>query len=111
MDGYGLARAVKHPGNYKPIIFCSVSLIGIGLLMVVLGIVLLLLDHIELGPPVYDPEYERHEGTSLATVMGKYSSLQSLFDVSKQQPNFPSSPIQQVQCLLLSVVSSSWATS
>lgn len=71
MDGHVIVRAVKHPANYKPIIFCSISLVAVGSIMVILGIVIMLIDHVEMGPPHFDPLYERYEGSSLASVMGK----------------------------------------
>lgn len=57
--------------KYKPIIFCSVFLVAIGILMVIFGIIVLLIDHVELGPPVFDNEYERYSGSSLFHIVGK----------------------------------------
>ena len=65
-------QAVRYPGNYKPIIFCTISMVAIGILMLVLGLVLVLLDHIEMGPPHFDALYERYEGTSLPGIIGEY---------------------------------------
>lgn len=65
-----LLEAVKCSSNYQPIIFCSISLIGIGMLLVVAGAIVVLIDHVELGPPQYDREYERYVGSSLAHIVG-----------------------------------------
>ena len=72
IDGNVLINAVKHRANYKPIIFCSISLAAIGMLMVVLGMVIMMIDHVELGPPHYDSQYERYEGSNLAHITGKF---------------------------------------
>lgn len=65
-----LKEAVECSANYRPIIFCSASLIAVGLLLVVAGGVVMFIDHIELGPPHYDSEYERYVGSSLAQILG-----------------------------------------
>lgn len=71
MDAPTLKRAFKHPSNYKPIIFCTISLVAVGILMLIFGILVLLLDHIEMGPPHYDTQYERYQGSSMAHILGK----------------------------------------
>lgn len=71
VDTSDLIRAVKDPSNYKPIIFCTVSLATIGVLMIVLGLVIIMLDHIDLGPPHFDNEYERYVGSSMPHILGK----------------------------------------
>lgn len=71
LSGSAILEAVKHRANHKPIIFCSLGLVAVGLLMTIFGVVALLLDHAELGPPVYDSHYERYAGSSLAHILGK----------------------------------------
>lgn len=66
-----IIKAVRHPANYKAMIFCSVTLITVGILMILLGIVVLLIDHVELGPPHYDQQYSRYVGSSLAPIVGE----------------------------------------
>jgi len=73
VDG-SLLGAVKHPANHKPLIFCSMSMVAVGMLMVVFGGVIMLLDHVEMGPPHFDSQYERYAGSSLAHILGKFSS-------------------------------------
>ena len=60
-----------HLVNYKPIILCTISLIVVGVLMIAFGIVALLLDHVEMGPPHFDTEYNRYSGSSLVHILGK----------------------------------------
>jgi hypothetical protein len=71
IDRENLKRAVSHPANFRPIIFCTISLLAIGVVMVILGAVVLLIDNIELGPPQFDEEYERYQGSSLAHIIGE----------------------------------------
>lgn len=40
--------------------------------MVVLGIVIVLVDHVEMGPPQFDTQYERYAGSSLFHILGGY---------------------------------------
>lgn len=72
MDRENLTRAMRHPANFKPIIFCTISLLAIGVIMVIFGIVVVVIDNIELGPPHYDSQYERYVGSSLAHIIGKH---------------------------------------
>lgn len=65
-----LIKAVECSSNYRPIIFCSISLTTVGMLLIVAGAVVMLIDHIELGPPQFDKEYERYVGSSLAHIVG-----------------------------------------
>lgn len=71
MDGTSLKRAFKLPTNYNPIIFCTISLVAIGVVIIMTGAIIILVDHIELGPPHYDQEYERYVGSSLAQILGE----------------------------------------
>lgn len=71
-DGAVLIRALRHPDNYKPIVFCSISLIAAGIVMVVIGVIIILVDHIELGPPHYDDQFARYQGSSFAHIAGKF---------------------------------------
>lgn len=71
LAGSAIMEAVRHRANHKPIIFCSLSLVAVGILMSVFGVIVLLLDHAELGPPVYDSQYERYAGSSLAHILGE----------------------------------------
>lgn len=82
LDGSVLIQTVKHPANYTPLIYCSASLIAAGMLIVVFGLAIMLIDHIELGPPHYDPEYERYVGANLAHIVGK-SQPPSWYDFFK----------------------------
>lgn len=78
MAGSVILEAVKHRSNHKPIIFCSLTLVAVGILMTIFGILVLLLDHAELGPPVYDSQYERYQGSSLAHILGELARESSL---------------------------------
>lgn len=67
-----LKNAIECSSNYRPVIFCSTSMTAIGMLLMVAGTVVILIDHVELGPPQYDREYERYVGSSLAHIIGEY---------------------------------------
>ena len=73
MDRENLKRAVEHPANLRPIIFCTISLLAIGVIMLIFGIVVVLIDNIDLGPPHFDEHYERYVGSSLAHIIGECS--------------------------------------
>lgn len=71
MDRNNLRRAIEHPVNYRPIVLCTIALMAVGILMLVFGIVALLVDHIELGPPHFDEHYERYQNSSMPHIIGK----------------------------------------
>lgn len=74
INGPGLKGAVKNRAKFKPIIFRTISLVAIGLVIAIFGAVIVLIDNIEMGPPQYDSQYERHAGSSLAHIMGRCTS-------------------------------------
>lgn len=47
-------------------------MIAIGSLVLVAGIVVIVIDHIELGPPQFDEQFERYSRSSLAQTLGKH---------------------------------------
>jgi hypothetical protein len=71
MNKESVSQAVKDPANYKPIIFCTISLLAIGIVMVIFGLIVVLLDSIEMGPPQFDAQYERYDNSSLAHIIGE----------------------------------------
>lgn len=68
-----LVKAVRHPANFKPLVICSVLLIVMAILIILCGILVMIFDHIELGPPHYDKIYTRYSGTNLGHIIGKLS--------------------------------------
>ncbi|CAA3006445.1 Hypothetical predicted protein [Olea europaea subsp. europaea] len=88
-----LRQAIRDPSNYKPIIFCTMSMVAVGIIMAVFGLVLVLLDHIELGPPQYDSEWERYNGSSLPGIIATSRAA------SGDMRNKPLAPDQNPPCL------------
>ncbi|KAG9510473.1 hypothetical protein GZH46_00986 [Fragariocoptes setiger] len=69
-DKSELIEAIKYPGNFQPIMLCTVSLLVIGLLMMVTGGVVCLVYYTEITPPNFDNNYQRYVGSSLPRIVG-----------------------------------------
>lgn len=65
--------------NLIPISLCASSMIAIGSLMLAGGVVVMIFDHMELGPPQFDEQYERYSGSSLSEIVGKPISGPGIF--------------------------------
>lgn len=66
-----IARALKHPANFEPLLVCSIVLMVVGILMAVCGGIVCLIYYTEITPPNFDSNYHRYVGSSMPRIVGK----------------------------------------
>lgn len=71
-DTNELAKAMRNPNNFEPILVCTVCFIVVGLLMMVTGGVICLIYYTEITPPNFDSNYHRYVGSSMPRIVGEY---------------------------------------
>lgn len=66
-----LKRAMEHPVNFLPIVYCTIGMVVVGILMFTVGLIVLIIDSAELGPPQQDNQYDRYSGSNMAHIISK----------------------------------------
>lgn len=70
MDGYSYRRS-SSKAKSSSLFFCSGLTIIMGVLLILVGLSLMMLEDIEYGPAVFDNIYGRYDEPSLRRTLGK----------------------------------------
>lgn len=71
ISGSSTADIKQLDSNLIPISLCASSMFAVGSLMLAAGLVVMIFDRLEMGPPHYDELFERYEGSSLGGIVGE----------------------------------------